>query len=370
MNDSYSDKNRVWYGLIISDEEISFETRSESYCVCIVDMVDSTGITSRIGDSKRIMRYYSIFLNSMAAIARGYGARIIKNVGDSLIYYFPETADVTKCSAFEGVLESAITMISAHKVINAKLSEEKLPSVDYRTSADYGRVEIAKTSSSMSEDLFGATINMCSKINTKAAPNGIIIGDDLYSVLKRSFPDISNAYSFKKGEYSSELIKPYPVYEVKSKLELILTEDIPFSRDRSSGTLSQNCPNIMIVEDQPDLAFTYNAVLTEEGWNVKFFTDSEDALKHSVEIYPFLYDLVILDIRMPKLNGIQLFYRLKSISLNAKIMFLSALDAAEELVSILPGISHDDIIKKPVRNEELVLRIAEKLKRPACRSVG
>ena len=48
-----------------------------------------------------------------------------------------------------------------------KISEEKLPLVDYRISADYGRVEIAKSSSSMSEDLFGTTINICSKINTK-----------------------------------------------------------------------------------------------------------------------------------------------------------------------------------------------------------
>ncbi|MGB8171195.1 MAG: response regulator, partial [Nitrososphaeraceae archaeon] len=70
----------------------------------------------------------------------------------------------------------------------------------------------------------------------------------------------------------------------------------------------------------------------------------------------------ILDIRMPKLNGIQLFYRLKSITSNVKIIFLSALDAAEELVSILPGISHDDIIKKPVLREELVTRLRVKLK--------
>ncbi|MDQ5869021.1 MAG: response regulator [Thermoproteota archaeon] len=361
MSGSYPNKN---HNFIISDEEISLETRSESYCVCIVDMVDSSRIISRISDPKRIMRYYSIFLNSMAAIARGYGAMIIKNVGDSLIYYFPKTADVTKSSGFKGVIESAITMIWAHKVINAKLSEEKLPLVDYRISADYGRVEIAKSSSSMSEDLFGATINICSKINTKAAPNGLVIGGDLYRVLKL-FPDILNAYSFReKGEYSSGLNKSYPLYEMKSKLELIPNLVAPLSSDRSSDMLSANCPNIMIVEDQPDLAFTYNSILTEEGWNVKIFTDSEDALKHYAEIHSCPYDLVILDIRMPKLNGIQLFYRLKSITLDAKIMFLSALDAAEELVSILPGIGHDDIIKKPVRNAELVARIAEKLKRP------
>lgn len=355
MSGSYSDKN---HNFIISDEEISVETRSESYCVCIIDIVDSTRITSRISDPKRIMRYYSIFLNTMAAIARGYGARIIKNVGDSLIYYFPETADVTKSSGFKSVLESAITMISSHKQINAKLSEEKLPLVDYRISADYGRVEIAQSSSSMADDFFGSTINLCSKINIKACRNGLVIGGDLYRVLKRSFPDILNAYYFReKGDYSTGIKQSYPIYDVtfepRAKVEVASMSKRP-----------STAYSIMIVEDQSDLAFTYNTVLTEEGWNVKFFTDSEEALRHYEEIYPPLYDLAILDIRMPKLNGIQLFYRLKAITPDVRIMFLSALDAAEELISILPGVKHDDIIKKPVRNEELVARIAKKLKRP------
>jgi hypothetical protein len=59
--------------LVLTDmEEISFDSRSENYCVCIVDIVDSTRVTARISDSKKILRYYSIFLNTMAAIARGH----------------------------------------------------------------------------------------------------------------------------------------------------------------------------------------------------------------------------------------------------------------------------------------------------------
>jgi len=117
----------------------------------------------------------------------------------------------------------------------------------------------------------------------------------------------------------------------------------------------------MIVEDQADLAFTYNTILSEEGWKVDFFTDPEDALRHYAEIYPTFYDLVVLDIRMPKLNGLQLFYRLKAITTNVKIMFVSALDAAEELVSILPGLEYSDIIKKPVLRHELISRLKKKL---------
>ena len=44
--------------------------------------------------------------------------------------------------------------------------------------------------------------------------------------------------------------------------------------------------SIMIVEDQPDLAFTYNTLLIQEGWNVKSFTNSEDALRHYEEHIP------------------------------------------------------------------------------------
>ena len=351
QNNHYNNNNN---SLFLTDvEEISFDSRSENYCVGIVDMVDSTKITARISDSKKIYRYYSIFLNSMAAIARGHRAKIIKNVGDSLVFYFPETSNVTKWEGFKKVFECAGTMMGGYKVINAKLEEAKLPSVDYRISADYGKVEICTSASSMTEDIFGPTISMCSKINIKASKNGFVIGGDLYRILAKSFPLILKDFCLNEtGGFPSGLKQSYPVYHVTSRLESLEIQ-LGASRIKTRDELSSTCANIMIVEDQADLAFTYKSVLSEEGWNVKVFTNSEDALKHYAEIYPCLYDLVILDIRMPKLNGLQLFYRLRAITSEVKIMFISALDAAEEMVSILPGISHDDIVRKPVRTQEL-----------------
>ena len=73
------------------DEEIKFSKQSESYCVCIIDIVNSTKITANITNSEDIRNYYSTFINSVAIIARNFGAKVIKNVGDSLIYYFPST---------------------------------------------------------------------------------------------------------------------------------------------------------------------------------------------------------------------------------------------------------------------------------------
>ena len=127
----------------------------------------------------------------MAAIARNSGANIIKNTGDSLIYYFPRTSDPSHISAFKGVIECGLTMIAVNPIINAKLQkeEEELPPLCYRISADYGRVEVAKSLTSTSEDLFGPTVNLCAKINSKAEPNGMVIGKNLYQVTKSKFDD-------------------------------------------------------------------------------------------------------------------------------------------------------------------------------------
>jgi len=64
-----------------------------------------------------------------------------------------------------------------------------------------------------------------------------------------------------------------------------------------------------------------------------------------------------MDIRMPDLNGLQLYYRVKAVNPNIKILFISALDAAEELVTALPGIEQKYILRKPVDNEEFLNKV-------------
>jgi two-component system response regulator ChvI len=142
-------------------EEVCF-IHSQNCCVCYVDMVNSTQVTSDINDPEKLTKYYGIFLNTIAAIARNFRSKIIKNAGDCLIFYFPETTDSTNKSAIRDVLECCITMISARCTINTKLYEEKLlPSVSYRISADYGRLEVARSTTSQQDDLFGSTMNTC-----------------------------------------------------------------------------------------------------------------------------------------------------------------------------------------------------------------
>jgi CheY-like chemotaxis protein len=366
-------------------------------------MIDSTKVISQIKKSDKIAQYYSIFLNSISLIVHKFAGKIIKNTGDGMVCYFPQTSDPNKKSAFRDVVECGLTMMAAFRFINVRMHEMDLPDVSYRISADYGRFSIAKSLTSQSYDLFGPTMNMCAKINSKAAPNSMVIGSDLYQMLKSVFSSSSSSssssslsildnYYFKHvGEYVVDGLKnAYPVYSVISKYpnedyyqilqidnertaqeELGLGKQLVELQERreefsgkekqlfdnkdapSTELPQQQVPektikhNILIVEDEPDSIFTYKIILEQEGYNVDTYTDPYAALKRFAEMDSSYYRLVLLDIRMPRLNGLQLYYRIKAINHNIKIIFVTALDAADELVSLLPDVTLDLVIKKP-----------------------
>ena len=99
----------------------------------------------------------------------------------------------------------------------------------------------------------------------------------------------------------------------------------------------------MLVDNEPDILLTYKTYLDSAGYNVDSFTNPREALMHHI--------------RMPNLNGIQLYYRLKAINPKIKILFVSALDAPQEMISILPGIGFDDVIRKPVDIEQFLFKV-------------
>ena len=194
-----------------ADYMVAFSGLSKNYCVGIVDMVGSTKISAGM-DEISWCKYYEIFLNSMAKILPRFGGFVIKSQGDSLLYYFPESAKGTKYG-FMSCLECTLTMLEEHDIICENLKREGLPCLDYRISADYGKVVIMKTNDSNSPDLIGPPVNMCAKINHAAETNGSVIGGDLYSMVK-GFDD----YKFKeiKG-FSLGFKHPYPVYKLKRR---------------------------------------------------------------------------------------------------------------------------------------------------------
>ena len=367
-----------------AEEEISFSNKSQSYCVCFVSMVDSIETTISIKDPDKVRRYYSVFINTMAAIARNFDAKVIKNTGTSLIYYFPKTSGSSNLSAFNDVIECGVTMMVANKIINIKMKEEGLPSLQYKISADYGMVEVARSLSSPdTDDFFGSTMNVCAKINSMAHTNGMVIGSGLYHIVKKfpsSFSTTGQYYFQKVGEYSitGRVKHQYTVYSVTVGIEeqvvniLDVEKQIPKlqksapenqsieheGREIEQQQQQKNASTtIIVVDDEPDTMLTYKTFLSGEGYNVDAFTDPKEALTHFAQANPNNYNLIVMDIRMPNLNGIQLYYRMKAVNPDIKILFVSALEAAQEMVSILPGVGIEDVIRKPVNQKQFLYKV-------------
>jgi class 3 adenylate cyclase len=131
-----------------ADYMVAFSGLSKNYCIGIVDMVESTKISAEMNEIEWC-KYYEIFLNSMAKILPRFGGAVIKNQGDSLLYYFPESSKGTKYG-FMSCIECSLSLTEEHDVLCEILKKEGLPCLNYRVSADYGKVVIMKSNNSTS----------------------------------------------------------------------------------------------------------------------------------------------------------------------------------------------------------------------------
>lgn len=181
------------------------------FCVGIVDIVNSTHTVSKLSPMQS-SKYYSIFLNHISKVVNLHKAQILKTMGDSLLFYFPETKYSDRKFGFLSCLECGFSLIESHEKLKSILEQEDLPFIDFRISFDYGIVTILKNFEG-AIDLVGPTINTCSKINGLCPVNQIVIGSDLYEKTK-TFKE----YQFKNREnFSIDLKHPYPVFTISRK---------------------------------------------------------------------------------------------------------------------------------------------------------
>jgi CheY-like chemotaxis protein len=103
----------------------------------------------------------------------------------------------------------------------------------------------------------------------------------------------------------------------------------------------------MLVADEEDILYTYKAFLDGLGYEVEAFSSPLDALQRFA-IDPLGYCLMITDIRMSSINGLQLYHASRGLNPDMKIMFVSALDATQELLSVLPSVDREQVLKKSI----------------------
>ena len=118
--------------------------------------------------------------------------------------------------------------------------------------------------------------------------------------------------------------------------------------------------NILLVDNEPDVTITFKAILQDAGFIVNTYEDPLIALSNFL---PRFYDLVILDIGMPKMNGIELSRQLLELDSKVKICFITAGEAnIEVLRELYPARDIECFIKKPVTIDQLVRRVKAELK--------
>ena len=116
---------------------------------------------------------------------------------------------------------------------------------------------------------------------------------------------------------------------------------------------------ILLVEDDKGIVRFVKKGLTENSFSVDVATNGEDGL---ASVLHMKYDLIVLDILLPKMDGREILKRMRSIDIQTPVVFLTAKDSEEDIVHGL-NLGADDYLTKPFSFNELLARIQAILRR-------
>lgn len=110
---------------------------------------------------------------------------------------------------------------------------------------------------------------------------------------------------------------------------------------------------ILIIEDEKSLSMVLSEMLTLEGYNTDTAYDGEEGLDNALT---GIYDVIILDVMLPKLDGFQVLKKIRENNINTAVIMLTAKAELEDKVSGL-DFGADDYLTKPFHMKELLARI-------------
>jgi DNA-binding response OmpR family regulator len=129
--------------------------------------------------------------------------------------------------------------------------------------------------------------------------------------------------------------------------------------DRENYHATKKKYRILIVDDDNDVTTTFMAGLPMYGFCVDFFNDPKESIR---AFKADTYDILILDIRMPIMNGFELYRELEKIDNKPKVCFITAFPVYyESLKEFLPGKKMHCFIKKPIEVRDLASQLRTEL---------
>jgi DNA-binding response OmpR family regulator len=111
---------------------------------------------------------------------------------------------------------------------------------------------------------------------------------------------------------------------------------------------------ILVVDDDPNITFTFKIVLEKQGFQVETYNDPSKFLK---DFDDGSYDLALIDIRMPKMNGFELYREIRKKESDMKVCFVTAYEISKDEAGHPTADRSVDFIKKPISNEDLIVKV-------------
>ena len=129
------------------------------------------------------------------------------------------------------------------------------------------------------------------------------------------------------------------------------------SKEDSNENKDKPIAKLLIVDDDPDIAHVLKQGLIKKGFLVNAFTNPEEALQKFESNFED-YCLMLSDIRMPALSGIQLARKVKEINPDIKVVLMTSFEIKDnEFSKVFPSMHVDGFVQKPISMNDLTNKI-------------
>src|SRR6185312_1412108 len=125
--------------------------------------------------------------------------------------------------------------------------------------------------------------------------------------------------------------------------------------------MTTNNKRILLVDDEPDIILAFKIGLEDHGFIVDAFDDPQTAASN---FKCDVYDLLLLDIKMPKLNGLEFYYRMKEIDKKVKVCFITASEIYyyEHITKdVFNSLGVIRLFRKPIRIDDLANELKKEM---------
>jgi CheY-like chemotaxis protein len=152
-----------------------------------------------------------------------------------------------------------------------------------------------------------------------------------------------------------------PWQNKKRNLKEIISKASHHDDNNNDNNKDKPLARLIVVDDDPDIAQAFELGLLMNGFLVDVFTNPEEALQNFRSNSKDYYSLMLSDIRMPKMSGIQLARKVKEVNPSIKVVLMTAYELKDNKFSkdVSPSIPVDGFIQKPISIADLTNKILD-----------